>query len=209
MFDDLIKGAALYYTQKVERHGATPQGADWNSAESQELRFRQLLHVCRLDQSFSLNDYGCGYGALLHFLREHSRLGEYCGFDASEMMLREAWRFSQGISGAAFVSDRSLLLPRDFTVASGIFNVKQDTAAERWREYAIATIEEMNSLSNKGFSFNMLTSYSDPERMREDLFYGDPCFFFDYAKRKFAKDVYLLHDYGLYEFTIGVRKEPA
>jgi hypothetical protein len=207
MFDDLIRNAADYYSQKVTQHGATPQGADWNSAESQELRFCQLLHVCRLDQAFSLNDYGCGYGALLHFLREHSCLGEYCGFDASEIMLRQARYLSQGIGGALFVSDKALLRPRDFTVASGIFNVKQKASSDRWQEYVIATIEEMNSLSLKGFSFNLLTSYSDPEKMREDLYYADPCFFFDYAKRRFAKNVYLLHDYGLYEFTIGVRKE--
>ena len=42
--------------------------------------------------------------------------------------------------------------------------------------------------------------------MRGDLYYGDPRAFFDHCKRRFSKQVALLHDYGLYEFTIRVRK---
>jgi hypothetical protein len=51
----------------------------------------------------------------------------------------------------------------------------------------------------------MLTSYSDPGRMRPDLYYGDPREYFDLCKRKYSRHVALLHDYGLYEFTIIVR----
>ena len=51
----------------------------------------------------------------------------------------------------------------------------------------------------------MLTSYSDPDRMRPDLYYGDPCRLFDHCKRRYSRHVALLHDYGLYEFTILVR----
>ncbi|MNE88029.1 hypothetical protein D3C80_1852890 [compost metagenome] len=64
----------------------------------------------------------------------------------------------------------------------------------------------MNACSRKGFSFNCLTSYSDLEYMRDYLYYGDPCFYFDYCKRAFSGQVALLHDYGLYEFTLLVRK---
>jgi hypothetical protein len=52
----------------------------------------------------------------------------------------------------------------------------------------------------------MLTSYSDPERMRPELYYGDPRFFFDRCKRDYTRNVALLHDYDLYEFTIIARK---
>ena len=41
--------------------------------------------------------------------------------------------------------------------------------------------------------------------MRPDLFYADPCWLFDQCKRRHSRDVALLHDYGLYEFTILVR----
>jgi hypothetical protein len=66
-------------------------------------------------------------------------------------------------------------------------------------------IDRMASLSRRGFAFNMLTSYSDPARMRDDLYYGDPCRMFDLCKRKYSRNVALLHDYGIYDFTILVR----
>jgi hypothetical protein len=42
--------------------------------------------------------------------------------------------------------------------------------------------------------------------MREDLYYADPARLFDHCKTRFARNVTLLHDYGLYEFTMLVRK---
>src|SRR5688572_3486190 len=36
---------ARYYAAALATHGPTPRGVDWNSAESQELRFTQLLTV--------------------------------------------------------------------------------------------------------------------------------------------------------------------
>ena len=57
------------------------------------------------------------------------------------------------------------------------------------------------------FAFNVLTSYADPDRMRPDLYYADPCFLFDYCQRRYSRWVAILHDYGLYEFTVVVRKE--
>ncbi|RYZ15439.1 MAG: hypothetical protein EOO70_06815 [Myxococcaceae bacterium] len=65
---------------------------------------------------------------------------------------------------------------------------------------------EVDASSRKGFAFNCLTSYSDPPFMRDYLHYADPCFYFDLCKRTYSRQVSLLHDYGLYEFTLLVRK---
>ena len=56
----------------------------------------------------------------------------------------------------------------------------------------------------------MLTSYSDPaQKQRPTSFTPTPLHFFDLCKRRYSKNVALLHDYGLYEFTIIVRKNEA
>jgi hypothetical protein len=94
----------------------------------------------------------------------------------------------------------------DFALASGVFNVKLDTPADEWTDYVTQTLAVLDRLGRRGFAFNMLTSYSDADRMRADLYYGDPLRFFDLCKRSFSKQVALLHDYGLYEFTMLVRK---
>ena len=95
----------------------------------------------------------------------------------------------------------------DYIVASGIFNVKNKTSESEWLHYILNTIEMMNQKSKKGFAFNILTKYSDKEYMKDYLYYADPLFLFDYCKRNFSKNVALLHDYYLYEFTILVKKE--
>jgi SAM-dependent methyltransferase len=204
--DPILEAVERYYSGRVAEHGPTAQGVDWNSAESQELRFAQLLKVCDdPDRGFSLNDYGCGYGALAGYLAREGLETRYRGFDVSSSMLEHARREHEHVPNAFFVDRVDELEPADYTVASGIFNVKLDVEAARWREYVLQELDTLARLSLRGFAFNMLTSYSDTDRMRPDLFYGDPSFYFDHCKRRYARNVALLHDYGLYEFTMIVR----
>ena len=86
----ILQRVEQYYADRLERFGPTPRGVDWNSAESQVLRFSRLLEVVRSADSAalpSLLDVGCGYGALLDYVRERSLALEYRGFDISEAMI--------------------------------------------------------------------------------------------------------------------------
>ena len=178
---------------------------DWNSGESQRLRFARLLQVIDADGDVSLNDYGCGYGALVDMLVSDGRRVTYCGFDISESMIAAA-RQRHDAPWCSFTTDRGQLHPADYTVASGIFNVRLTHGVDAWREYTLQTIEVINEVSVRGFAFNMLSTYSDPEKRRAELFYVDPLEMFDLCKRRFSSRVALLHDYPLYEFTMIVRK---
>ena len=196
-----------YFARALAQHGATARGVDWNSPESQELRFDQLLRVCRDRGPLSLVDYGCGYAALAGYLRRHGYEFSYQGFDVSERMLEQARRLHDGDQAVELVSREQDLTPADYCVASGVFNLRLDVDDDTWREYVLESLASLSRLGRLGFAFNMLTKYSDPPRMRPNLYYGDPCFFFDHCKREIARNVALLHDYGLYEFTMLVRKE--
>jgi SAM-dependent methyltransferase len=202
-FEGILEKVGAYYGAKLTAHGANAQGVDWNSEDSQRLRFRELLTVCDRSKRFSLNDVGCGYGALLDYLAKEGFDVEYRGYDIAAEMIASAQQIHPN---AYFCSDKSALKEADYSVCSGIFNVRLTTPEAEWKDYVLHTIEELAAISRSGFSFNMLTSYSDRERMRGDLYYGDPCFFFDLCKRRYSRHVALLHDYGLYEFTIVVRK---
>jgi methyltransferase family protein len=206
MTDPILPHVGGYYGSKFEEHGPTPAGVDWNSAASQEVRFGQLLRV-RDDRaaSFSLNDFGCGYGALVPYLESHGRPDSYCGFDIVDQMLAQARADNVDRPWVRFVASAEDLPVSDYTVASGVFNVKLHVDDESWNDYVLATLAELAAVSRLGFAFNMLTTYSDPERMRDDLYYADPCFFFDHCKRTYSRNVGLLHDYDLYEFTMVVR----
>ncbi len=202
----ILEDVSRYYSGKLEIHGATPRGVDWNSAESQRLRFQQLLKVCDCRTPFTINDYGCGYGALADYLRDEGYVFRYYGFDISSKMTARA-RELHSASQVTFVNEESDLRPADYTVASGIFNVRLETPAIEWERYMLDTLAAINELSLRGFAFNALTKYSDPELMRQDLYYADPLILFDHCKTKFSRFVSLIHDYPLYEFTILVRKE--
>jgi SAM-dependent methyltransferase len=195
-----------YYSEKIEMYGPTARGVDWNSSESQVLRFEQLMKICEGKKTFSINDYGCGYGALIEYMVNCGYDFKYYGFDISEKMIDKAKGLYGKLDNCEFFTDESLLAVSDYSVASGIFNVKMRTDDKDWLEYILYMLERISTVSEKGFAFNVLTIYSDKERMRSDLYYADPCFLFDYCKTGFSKYVALLHDYGLYEFTILVRK---
>ncbi len=206
-FDTILLQTRQYYDKKIGVFGPTPKGVDWNSAASQELRFEQLLKVCDTSNPFTLNDYGCGYGALVAHMTEQDYRFEYNGFDLSVQMIDAAQKEYGDFGHCRFSSVEGSLGIVDYTVASGIFNVKLHTSDEKWKGYVLHTLGKMAELSKKGFAFNVLTKYSNPEFMRDDLFYADPLFLFDYCKRNFSRFVAVFHDYPLYEFTVLVKKE--
>ncbi len=194
-----------YYEQKLKLHGATAAGVDWKNEASQGLRFTQFLTLLPQDKKFSVLDYGCGYGALYDFLADHGYKFTYKGYDLSAEMLKVAKK-RLGTKRNFAVTGTLPKKTSEFTFSSGVFNVKLGTSKRHWEKYILREILRLNSLSAKGFAFNMLTSYSDVDRRKKYLYYGDPCFYFDFCKTHCASQVALLHDYGLYEFTIVVRK---
>lgn len=195
-----------YYTEKLGAHGASPQGVDWNGAESQRLRFDQLVRVCGAEAEPQINDIGCGYGALYDYLRSLGKKCDYLGVDISQAMIAKAQALHQGQPGCRFLAGERADRQADYAVASGIFNVRLSAAESDWRAHLLQTLEEINAGSRLGFAFNCLTKYSDPGYVKDYLFYADPCELFDHCKIRFSKNVALLHDYGLYEFTLIVRK---
>lgn len=205
----IFESVSAYYSAKIKKHGATANGVDWKDGESQELRFLQLLKVCDhalakdTELRLSICDWGCGYGGLRDYLDSCGLSLDYMGYDWSADMISEA---SVRYPNDTFLSGLEEPESADFIVASGIFNVKLEQGEQSWKEYIRETIDKFNKKSRKGFAFNMLTSYSDADKMRPDLFYANPFEYFDYCKKNFSPRVALLHDYPLYEFTIVVRK---
>jgi hypothetical protein len=197
-----------YFAGKLEQHGATPRGVDWNSTSAQELRFSQLAKVINHPEiPLSLLDYGSGFGSFYDYLvSQNVAINKYVGFDIVEGMVIKGNEMHAAKSGVNFFSKEEDLVGCDYVVASGIFNIKLDSSQEAWTEYVIKTLTRMNELAVFGFSFNLLTMYSDKEYMRPDLYYADPGLIFDVCKRSFSRNVAILHDYDLYDFTVIVRK---
>jgi len=203
----ILQTVERYYTDRLREFGATARGVDWNSAESQVLRFDRLLQVVHgAPPAGTLLDVGCGYGALLDTIRQRGLDLDYRGFDICHEMVAAARTRHGTDPRAAFTTDPAALRPASYAVASGIFNVKLHHDAADWHDYVWTAIGSLDAAGSHGFAFNMLSTYSDPERRRDTLYYADPLEVFDRCKRQFSPLVALLHDYPLFEFTIVVRK---
>ncbi|MDY7577589.1 class I SAM-dependent methyltransferase [Herbaspirillum sp. RTI4] len=204
--NDLLADVAKYYDIKLAEHGDTPKGVDWNGEESQILRFLKLSTILDEKNNFSLNDLGCGYGALYDFLAKKNEKFSYLGIDVSENMIRAAMLRHKDSSQARFILSKEPDHTSDYGIASGIFNVRLGRSDDEWWAYLEATLDILDKTSSIGFAFNCLTSYSDANKMHDYLYYANPGALFDLCKRRYSRNVALLHDYGLYEFTILVRK---
>lgn len=204
--NELLDEVAVYYSNRLAQHGQTAAGVDWRDTDSQILRFNQLLTLIAASGPYTLCDVGCGYGALLDHISELRHSIGYVGLDVSSAMVDAArQRFVHNPNARFEISSRPDTLV-DYSVASGIFNVKLGRSEEEWEVYLLETLDMMNEVSTRGFAFNCLTSYSDTDKRRPDLFYADPLHLFHICKSRYSRHVALLHDYGLYEFTMIVRR---
>lgn len=201
---DLSKIEKLY-SENFEKFGIDSKSVGWNSPSSQSLRFSKLLNVIEdKKESFTLNELGCGYGELFKFCLENDyNLSLFNGYDISEKMILAAKSYVND-SRAVFFESSLIQTKADYTITSGIFNVKFDEQRNSWDSYIKETIKKMFENSNKGISFNLLTKYVDFEA--ENLYYADPMYYFDFCKRELSRYVSLLHDYNLYEWTIVVKR---
>jgi SAM-dependent methyltransferase len=205
----ILSQVATYYASKLELHGSTPQGVDWNGQASHELRHQQFLRLLEGAPDASVLDLGCGYGDFLRFLRERGHRGTFIGYDVAPSMIETArslhgegvdrqWRIGAHPTDVA-----------DYAIASGIFNVKGDVPDESWTPYVLQTVDALARAGRLGFAFNLLSLSSDPERRRPNLYYADAAGMLSHCLARYGRSAAVLQDYGLYEFTVVVRQKPA
>lgn len=194
------------YTANLAEHGVTSASVGWPDAEAQRLRFDKLAHVIARDAPqgpISVNDWGCGYGAMFGYLDERAdvQLKRYTGYDLSADMLDAAGRHVDD-PRAHWVQGAAVTETADYTFVSGTFNVRMKASDEAWQRFVEQTLLELAARSRRGLAFNLLTSYVDWRK--DDLFYADPARFFTFCRERLSRYVTLLHDYPLYEWTIAV-----
>jgi SAM-dependent methyltransferase len=200
-------GIADYYTAKVRKFGATPLGVDWTCLPTQELRFVQLLKVCDFTSPLSLNDLGCGYGALLSYLdRRHANCTiDYVGVDISPAMLRRARRLWRNRPNASFVHGHAGPRLADYSIASGIFNVQLGQPPDVWERFIATTLDQLHRTSRRGFSVNFMRAPTAGTPERKGLYSAEPERWARYCAAQFGAATEMLDGYGLREFTLIVR----
>lgn len=199
-----------YYGQKLEKHGPTPLGVDWSCVATQELRFVQLLKICGKARRFSLNDVGCGYGALLDHIkrRRANALVDYLGLDVTPAMVAKAKELHRDHPNTNFIVARGSPRTADYSIASGIFNVKLDLPVELWESFVAVTLGGMHAASLKGFAVNFMAPLSGGG-VSGPLYRTSPEPWAAYCTAELGAEVEIVSDYGLREFTMLVRPAPS
>lgn len=201
----ILSDVAAYYAAKLEAHGATARGVDWNGPESHQLRHRQFLRLIENERDGSIIDLGCGFGDFLGFLRSSGHRGQFTGYDIAPDMIETARKLHGEGEDRRWRVGAVPVEAADFAIASGVFNVKGTAPAEIWLDYVHQTMDILAGAGRKGFGFNILSLSSDPERRRPNLYYADPARMLGHCLSRYGRSVALLQDYGLYEFTVLVR----
>jgi SAM-dependent methyltransferase len=200
-----------FYADTLATHGPTAKGVGWKDERSQLLRFEKLAQLIDRptpEAGITVNDWGCGYGAMFQYLDTlpSVRIRRYYGYDISEEMLAAAQASPK--PRAEFVLSSVVTQTADYSFVSGTFNFRMTMSDELWQDYVEEMLLQVASKSRRGLAFNLFTTY-DLDWKEENLFYADPLYFYDFCKRNISRYVSLLHDYPLYEWTILVRKEEA
>ena len=192
-----------YYGARVRRFGATPEAVDWTCRPTQELRFVKLLRLCDFTQPLSINDIGCGYGALARFIaqRHPQAQVDYLGVDLSPDMVAQA-KLTRAArrAGVRFETGYQASRTADYSLASGIFNVQLDIADADWEAIVRRTLAQMAATSRKGFAVNFLSAHKSS--LAQGLYAADPSIWAAFCEAEFCAKVTLVAGYGMPEFTL-------
>lgn len=206
--ESLLASIGAYYSEKIQQYGATPLGVDWSCVPTQEMRFVQLLKICDFTSDFSLNDVGCGYGALLRYLgrRHRRRQIEYLGTDISSEMIVEATKQWRGRRSVQFSVAPNATRTADYSIASGVFNVKLNHSEDAWEPLVSNALGCMHAASSKGFAVNFLSPPVRAESRIPELYYPQPERWVSHCEQQLQADVEVISGYGLREYTLLVRR---
>ena len=205
--DDYSVSAARFFGDSFLLKGPTPKGVDWGTEFSQDERLRVLMKlVPDEDVNYSLGDVGSGYGRLVELLGDR-KFHSYTGYEISSDLYEYArLKFAPDPRIRFKLNENfSDVCEHDYILMSGLFNKKFGMADSEFLDYIKTSLTLLSRKSKKGLAVNFLSSFSDLDKRREDLHYANPMDLFDFVKSTLTPEVSLLHDYGLWDFTLFLR----
>lgn len=162
------------------------------------------------ERPLRLLDLGCGLGLLLDWLAENGLLEsvDYTGVDLVAPILEEARKRWPGrrfllrdVRDEPFAADAF-----DYCIVCGIFTVKHGNSCEENLALAQSTLRAIWPSVSLGLAFNAMSKHVDWER--DDLFHWALDDMMAFCKRDLSRHVAFKLDYGLWEVSAIVRKQP-
>jgi hypothetical protein len=200
-----------HYEQCLAKHGDTHLGVDWPNAADAETRYRVMLDVIRKphDALATVMDFGCGAAHLYEYLNRHDRsdIG-YIGVDASPQFVELSRRKypSTSFHCVDILADDTSLPEADYIVMNGVLTEKRGLSFDEMREYMSRLLKRVYSFARVGIAFNVMSHHVDWQR--DDLFHLPYDQLAAFLKANLSRHFAFRADYGLYEYTAYVYREP-
>jgi len=196
MTDQEIDIVLKRYTDRLAALGPVPEALGWTRGRH-KLRYRMLLEPWPL-ASRDLLDFGCGFGDMYDYCREHFPGVRYHGFDLNPALVTAGRaRYPDADLKAGNALKDGLDGQWDVIVASGLFNF---LLADNW-SFIRAMFDLFARHARIGFAANFL---SDRVEYRLDhTYHADPARVLELAYT-YSNRVTLRNDYMPFEFTVHV-----
>jgi SAM-dependent methyltransferase len=205
----LLNPVLRAYERRLRKFGADARGVFWKDRDYQHKRYDILCSIfddIDLAGGITIHDFGCGYGALFDYLKDHPvmKASRYIGTDMSADMIRTAQERVDD-PRASFVRHLIAMDPVDISFASGTYNMHVGQNEADWEEYVKASLKQLWSKTRKGLAFNMLRE--DADEQYDGLYYINGRDLFEFCTRELSSNVTLQNDSPLPDWTFFVRRE--
>lgn len=200
-----------HYESCVRQHGSGARAADWRSEADAAMRYDVMLGVVvDASQPATLLDFGCGLGALAGHLQKCGLTAlEYTGLEMSPEIAAAARAASPKLPIVCMdvLAPGADLLTYDYVIMNGIFTRRETLSVDAMQDYLQRLLSVLFASCRKGLAFNVMSNAVDYES--DVLFHPDPGATFSFLTTTLTRHVVMRNDYGLYETTWYLYREPT
>lgn len=200
-----------HYEQCLARHGDSHLGVDWPNAADAETRYRIMLGVLRSEhhRGATLLDFGCGAAHLYEHLQRRAASNiRYVGIDASPRFVELSQRkYPECEFHCIDVLHEDARLPQaDYVIMNGVLTEKRDLSFDAMFDYMSRLLPRVFDAAHVGLAFNVMSHHVDWQR--DDLFHLPYDTLATFLKSNLSRHFSFRADYGLYEYTTYVYRDP-
>lgn len=200
-----------HYENCLALHGDSNLGVDWPNKQDAEKRYLVMLKVIReIGDEMTLLDFGCGASHLYPFLKKSPFSSiKYSGLDASENFCSLSMQKypENDYFCLDVLTEPEKLNEFDCIVMNGVFTEKCDLTFDEMFHYFQQVMRVIFTKARKGLAFNVMSKQVDWER--DDLFHVSFDLLANFLTKELSRHFIIRNDYGLYEYTIYLYKEPT
>lgn len=198
-----------HYAKKLEQHGPTAAGVDWNKEETANLTYHYALKLIRPEyvrNRIMVLDVGCGYGGLLSYAKQHGFDMDYTGIDIVPEMTKHGAILHPDAKFIAGDFLKVVDLGRfDYVVCNGAMTIKLKASVLDMHRYADAMSRKMYEAAQTGLSFNLITNRVNFQV--ENSYYRSPVETLAFCLSELSDRVIIDYDHPRYQFWTYVYRQ--